>query len=808
MLTSMDSLLHDFRYATRSLAKSPGFTAVAVLTLTLGIGANAAIFTVVNSVLLDPSPFPEAQRLLWILGQSSLAQRAAISPPDFIDYRDRNTSLNHLGALAYPFLQPHSWVLSNGAQQLRGTMVTADFFETLGAQPILGRTFTRGDERETQPHVAIVSHHLWEQALGADGAIIGKTVRMDSSSLTIVGVMPASFDFPPGADFWYPAPMLARGMQNRLARFLRPVGLLRQGVTMAAAEADLNTVAAYLAETYPEANKGWNLSLQPMQEALVGGVRSGLLILLGAAAFILLIACVNIANLLLARNQLRLKELAIRTAIGAGRLRLLRQLLTESMLLALLGGALALPLALWSVDLVRTFGPQTLPRLSEIRVDWHVLVFTALVSTLTAVGFGLAPGWLATSGVSLQPNLMEGGRTGVSRSRHRVGAGLMIGEISLALCLLIASALLIQSLWRTVSTFPGFSSTGVITTHISLPITSYADPVRSGAFFDRVLAKIQALPGVQAVGGVSELPLKGESNDNWFRIAEHPIANPGDKLNADWRFATPGYFSAIGIPLLRGRLFAALQQRSSSRVVIVDEPFVRRYFPADSPLGKHLLIPGPDGAFLQYEIIGVVGGLRHDALRLSPQPTMYLPYSERIDSHVVVRVAGEPTRLASLIRQIVATEDREVASSAFETMDDVVSASASGDRFSAWLFGLFAGLALMLAAAGVFGVFSHIVTQQTREIGVRLALGASPRKVMRAVLGRGTRAAVTGVSLGAVAALFLVRALASQLYGIRSRDPITFTGSALLLLAVALVAIYVPARRAASVDPIRALRYE
>ena len=804
----MSTLLQDLRYGLRMLAKNPGFTVVAVLTLALGIGANTAIFSVVNAVLLNSLPFANADRLVWAWGRFSQFPRADVSPPDFVDYRDQNRSFARLGAFV-PFRQAHNWSLNGSAQQVQGTMVTADFFETLGAQPPLGRSFTRADEQESEPRVAILNYRFWKQVYGGDPSVIGKTARLDSTLITVIGVMPASFDFPTKTDFWFPAPLRAGDMQHRVSHFFRAIGLLKPGVSLAAAQADVDSVATHLAEVYPASDKGWGLFLQPMHDAMVGSVRGPLLVLLGAAGLVLLIACVNIANLSLARNVARAREFAIRTAIGAARSRLLRQLLTESGLLALLAGVVALPLAAWGIDVVRTFGPERLPRLSEVGLDGRVLAFTTLISALTAIAFGLAPAWLATK-ASLRQDLQEGGRTGPGRRRHAVGTALIVTEISLSLCLLIAAALLLQSLWRTLHTPPGFSPRGIVTTYLSLPGGTYRDFARRLSYFDHLSLEVQGLPGVQAVGCISEMPLNDEHDDNFFRIAGHPAANPDEKLDADFRVATSGYFKAMDIPLLRGRFFSEHDRQGLPGVVIVDEPFARRFFPGEDPVGKHLLVYEGRPEFVDREIIGIVGGVRKYALQLPPQPTMYLPNGQSawFALHLVIRSSADPGALAEPIRRLVSRQDSNVAVSEFETMDELVARSASSDRFNALLFGFFAGLALSLAAAGVYGVFSHIITQQTHEIGVRMALGARPWQVMGVILARGTRLAVIGVSLGALAAFFLTRILASQLYGVDARDPATFAGTALLLITVSLAACYVPARRAARVDPIEALRYE
>ena len=799
----------DLRFAARQLRRSAGFTASAVLTLALGIGANSAIFSVVNSVLLNPLPYPHAERLVWIWGHTPAgATTAALSPPDFRDYRDWNRVFQYLGAFS-PFVGMRNWSSGGAARQLQSAMVTGDFFQALGNRPLLGRNFTREDEQTSDPHVVLLSYRVWQQAYGGDPAIVGQTARIDSTPVTIIGVMPASFDFPRDTDFWFPTPMLARGLQQRLSHNLRAVGLLQPGATIAQAQADLDSVATRLGDQYPATDKGWGLLLQPMRDAIVGPAGPVLWMLLGAVALVLLIACVNIANLLLARYGARQREISIRTAIGAGRFRILRQLITENLLLALLAGSLALAIAIWGVDLVRSHGPATLPRLKEVRLDGTVLAFTAVVSALTAILFGLVPAWLATAAPPVS-GLREGRRAGSGRSRHFLGETLVIGETALALCLLVGAGLLLTSLSRTLHAPPGFSPEGVLSTSLMIPQATYKDGPSRIRFVNQLSDSVRALPGVEAFGGISELPLNNEHNDTLFRVAEHPGSKPGDLNDADFRVPTLGYFETIGIPLLRGRLFEERDGPRSPRVVVVDEPFVRRYFPGEDPVGKHLSVYSGAAGYLPSEIIGVVAGIRNDSLQIPPRPTMYFAYAQADSDHLhlLVRTAGDPESLAGPIRRLVAAQDPDVALSAFQTLNHLVGESVSGDRFNTVLLGLFAALALLLAMAGVYGVFSYLVSQQTHEIGVRMALGAEPGRMLRLILRRGALLAVAGVCLGAVAASFLVRVLANQLYEVKPRDPAVFAAAALVLVAVALAACWIPARRAMRVDPLVALRCE
>jgi putative ABC transport system permease protein len=792
----------DLRYAFRQLRRQPGFTATAVLTLALGIGANSAIFSVVNSVLLNPLPYPHADRLFWAWGRFKLGDHAGVSPADFIEYRDRNRSFQSFGAYFVLGGMPRNWSMRGEAHQLQGAMVMAGFFEALGQAPVMGRSFTKADEQVTQPQAAILSYHMWQERYGGDPGVVGTTARLDSSPVTIVGVMPASLEFPAKADFWFPTPLLAEGTMNRNHHMLRGIGLLQPGISMAQGQADLDGIAGGLALQFPQSNTGWGLRLERMRDAMVGPARPVLLMLVGAVSLVLLIACVNLANLLLARYGSRQRELAIRTAIGAGRSRLLGQLITENLVLALIAGVAALALAYWGVALVRNFGPRKIPRLDEIRLDGRVLAFTAAVAALTTLLFGLGPAWLAAVRGS-SAAMREGSRAGAGRHRHSLGAVLVVGETALSLCLLIAAGLLMESLYHTLHAPPGFSPQGLITTQILLPYATYPDLPSRARFVERFTDAVRALPGVTGVGIVSELPLHNEYNDTFFTIAEHPPRDPRHKEDADFRTTNLGYFQAMHIPLLRGRFF---QERELTRplVALVDEPFAKRYFPDEDPLGKHVILGQP------CEIIGIVGGVRAHSLQLPPRPTIYLPFDQNgSDSfHILARSAGDAGSLAGPIRGIAAAQDPDVALSSFLRMEDVVSQSAAVERFDAILLAIFAGLALALAVAGVYGVFSYIVAQQTHEMGVRMALGARPEQMLRLVLGRGALLAGAGAAMGLAAALFLVRIPAGQLYGVGPRDTLTFGGAALVLIAVAVLACAIPARRAMRVDPLVALRYE
>ncbi len=779
-----DRIAQDLRYAARQLRANPGFTAAAVLTLALGIGANSAIFSVVNAVLLNPLPYREPDRLVVGTGRTPSGHtRAAVSPPDFRDFRDRNRSFEHLAATFVMGAQPNNLSLNGEALQLKGAMVTAGFSEALGFSPIAGRSLTRDDEQVKNPQVIVLSHHAWQQFFGGDQGVIGRAARIDGLPVTIVGVMPPGLDVPKRADFWYPSPMLA--MQRRFTHFLLVYGRLRPGVTSADAQRDIDAVAAQLGVEFPNTNKGWSMHLRPMVETVVGTVRPVLWTLLGAVGLVVLIACVNIANLLLARYGARQRELAIRTAIGASRGRIVRQLLTENLMLAAVAGGVATAIAYGGIDLLRAFAPAALPRVQEVRLDGRVALFTAGVSLLTALCFGLVPAFLATT-VRRFPK------------RHRLGGVLVVAETALSICLLIGAALLVQSVLRTLRTSPGFRAEGVLSTKLMLATSG-------PSVIERLLAEVRGLPGVAAAGAVSEMPMHQEFNDAPFEIVEHPPKPQQQRDDEDFRRVSEGYFEAMSIPVLRGRAFTDRDRANSPKVVVVDEPFARTYFKDEEAVGKHLKF-----ADRVFEIVGVVGGVRNHALRTTPRPTYYLPFSQDPPDavHVVIRTTMDPASIAAASRRILRQADHDVAVGNIESLDSFLADTVAADRFNSILLSLFAALALALAVAGVYGVFSYVVAQQTREIGVRMALGARPAQMMRRILANAGSLAAAGSLIGMVGAYFLMAILARELYGIEPRDPATFAASAAALIVVALCASALPARRAMRIDPVTALRCE
>jgi putative ABC transport system permease protein len=801
----MGTLLQDIRYGLRALRKSPGFTAIAVLTLALGIGANAALFSVVDAVLIRPLAFKNPSRLVWAWGSCPLCSQAAVSPSDFLDYRAQSQSFEHYGAMAGGD-SLFNLAGNDKPIQVKGSMVTAGFFESLGIQPRYGRAFDLSDEKTTDPEVVILSHHLWRDRFGSDPNVIGKSIILDDKSRTVVGVLAKDIPLLTQADLWFPAPFQNSGMQSRRSHFLRPIGLLKHGVTVSQAQAEMDTIAARLSKQYPDTNTEWSLKLESLQSVLVGNVQPALLVLLAVVGFVLLIACANVASLVLARNTSRQREISIRTALGAGRSRLVRQLLTESVLLALAGGAAGILLANAGVGVLKQLDPQSLPRLDEVNVSGVVLAFTFGIAILTGLVFGLGPAFKA-SRRDLTQSLKEGGASGDSRSKHRTHNALVVAEVALSFVVLIASGLLLNSFWRLMRVHLGFDPANVLTTEVSLVSPKYDDPHKREAFFHGLEDRIRSAPGAGSAGFISELPLSGQADDTFFFIAERPPANPNDNHDADIRVVDGDYFGAMRIPLLSGRAFDRQDSSEDRKVVIVNEPFVKKYFPSENPIGKHLKIYEGKPEFSAREIVGIVGGNKHFALQESLRPQMFTPGSFT-KMNVVVRSAGDPGILTTAVRRAIRGIDTDEATSAFRTMDDVVSTSAAGDRFNTLLLGAFAVIALLLTAAGIFGLLSYLVTQRTREIGLRMALGAQRTDVLRVIVGHGLRLALLGLCIGVAGALVVTRWMSSVLFGVKPTDPLTFVVVAVVLGTVAFLASYVPARRAMRVDPIVALRYE
>ncbi len=800
-------LLQDIRYGVRSLAARPAFTLVAVMALALGIGANTAVFSVFRGVLLNPLPYPHADRLVWLWpadARTGQAYGGAISPPDFVDYRKQSKSFENLSA----FMSLDLTLNGAQAERVEAAGVSAGFFETLGIRPALGRSFQSDDEQVGWPQVAILSDALWRRHFGADPRVIGQKISLDGKNVTVAGVMPPGFEFPKGAQLWEPMPFRYEEMTVRRAHFLRVVGRLKPRVSIQRADQEMKAICAGLAKVYPDSDRYSSSQLVSLLEQMVGNLRPTLMLLMFAAGFVVLIACANVAHLQLARAAARQKEIAIRSSLGASAGRVLRQLLTESVLLALLGGTLGAVLALFGLKALVALHPANLPRLEELRPDAWMFAFTAAVSILTGLLFGIAPGVRAAR-PDLVDTLKDGGRGGsAGGAHHRLHNILVTAEVAFAVLLLAGAGLLVRSFQRLEDVNPGFDPTGALTMQIALPMRPGASDHSDADFHRALLERVAGLPGVEAAGLVSELPLSGQGNDTVFTIDGRPVPKPSERPDADDRTITPGYFEAMRIPLLKGRYFTGADRDGGTNVVIVSRAFAGQYFPGQEAVGQHLAID--HGFPFHCEIVGVVGDVHHRSLASRPRPTMYTPDAQAYmrSGTLVIRGQTKVLGMAAAVRREVAALNRDVPVFGIQTMHELVFDSVGEPRFRTLLLAVFAAVALLLAAAGIYGVMAYSVTLRMHEIGIRLALGADTRAVLRLVVGGGMRWAAAGVAVGLAAAFGLTRLMSAMLYEVRPTDPVSFATVPLILLGVAFLACYLPARRATRLDAILALRHE
>jgi putative ABC transport system permease protein len=803
---TMNTVWHDLRYGARMLMKKPGFTLIAVMTLALGIGANTAIFSIVNAVLLKSLPFAEPDRLIRLF--ESNPQRGwpefSASAPNFKDWQRQQSVFEQLAAL-----ELWAFNLTEGEpERVAGTRVTANLFPLLGVTPALGRSFLREEEQAGRHRVVMLSHGLWQRRFGGNPDLLGKTIQLSGEGHTVVGIMPPNFQLTGNANVWVPLvldPATEPWRANRANHNLLVIGRLKPGVSFAQAQAHMDGIARQLEQQYPASNAGWGIRLRTVYDWIIPeNVQTALLVLLGAVGFVLLIACANVANLFLARATLRQREVAIRSALGASRRRVVQQFLTESGVLALLGGGAGVLLAMWGVDVLVTRAPINIPRLTEAAVDRRVLVFSLGVSLLTSLLFGFVPA-LQASRPNLSEAFKEGGRTSPSGARHRVRSVLVVAEIALALVLLVGAGLLIQSFVRLQNVSLGFNPENVLTLQMALPTAQYREPEKRTAFYAQLVERLRSLPGVMGAAAISQVPFQG---GNWaMEVAiEGREASPQEALSADARAVTPNYFRTMGIPLLQGRDFTEHDGPDSTNMIISEE-MARRFWPNENPIGKRFR-PGVRNPWMT--VVGVVGNVRNLSLNQDPRPAFYFSSAQLgFDAMaIVVRAAGNPENLIAAVRGEVAVLDKALPISAVRTMQTILSTAAGQSRFQTMLLGLFAALALILATVGVFGVISYSVSQRTHEIGIRVALGAGRRDVLRLVVGQGMILAVIGVAIGVAGALALTRVMKGLLYGVSPTDPTTFALISLLLTGVALLASYIPARRATKVDPMVALRYE
>jgi len=801
----IEDLWQDFRFSLRSLLKRPGFTAIALLALALGIGANTAIFSLVNAVILQPLPYRDPDRLISVYGTRNRSTQGSVGPTDFLDYRSQNKTFEQFAASGSMML-PMNLTGSGEPERLNASIITGNYFYTFGVRPALGRGFSLENEKTGQDHVTVLSHAFWQTRFGGDPNIVNKTINLDGKAYEVLGVMPAEVVLPQPAQLWVPINFDADPeMKMRNARFLRGIGRLKEGVTLDQAQTDTDLIAAQLEQQYPDSNTGWSLRLIPLREILVGGSRTMLFILFGAVGFVLLIACANVANLLLVRAAARQKEIAMRTALGASRLRIIRQMITESLLLAIFGGALGALLAVAGVKLLVSLGEDNIPRTANVKIDATVLAFTLLISLATGLLFGLAPA-IRTMKENLVDALKDGIRGGSEATvKNRTRSLLVVFESAIAVMLLIAAGLLIRSLVALQNVDPGFDPNNVLTLRVDLPRQKYNTPEKASNFFEQLETRVAGLPGVEAVGLITDLPLSGEARDMPYRVEGRPATS--DIAFVDFRRVNKNYFSAMRIPLRRGRNFTEQEVRQSDKAIVVSQAFVDSVFPNEEALGKRLIIwSGIRNE--PYEIIGIVGDTRYQSLQGEPSATMYVPTREPLFVNLVIRTQGDPLSLVGGVRKEVNALDPDQPIAAIRPMTEWVAMSAAGARYRTTLLGLFALLAMILAATGIYGVMSYSVAQRTQEIGVRMALGARPLDVLKLVVRQGMMLALIGVIVGLAGALALTRVMSSLLFGVTERDPITFVAVAALLIVVAFISCFVPAHRATKVDPLVALRYE
>ena len=817
----METLFQDLRYGLRVLARSRGFTVVAVATLALGIGANTALFSVINGVLLSPLPFPQPDQLVTLHENKPNFEGGSVSYPNFRDWQKDNRTFSSIG-----LARPSQFILTGvgEAEQVSGEFVSSDFFTALGVKPVIGRTFAEDEERVGAGTVALISAGLWRRKFSSAPDILGKNITLDARDYTIVGVIPADFhlDIPGFGDSQVYTPI---GQWNNPLLLKRGAGLgfhgigrLKPGVTIEQARADMEGVTRNLAEAFPDTDKGITAKLTPLKDQMIGHVRPLLLVLLAAVGFVLLIACVNVANLMLARAASRTREFAVRAALGASQARVVRQLLTESILLALAGGGLGLYLASWGTRAALGVLPAALPRGEQVGVDLHVLIFTAGISLLAGIFFGLTPA-LKSSQPDLHETLKQGGR-GTSGNRQRMQSVFVVAEIALALVLLIGAGLTIRSLAKLWGVDPGFNPHNVLTFGLSLPPTMmHAKPDAIRAAFREFDEKFGSAPGIQAVSQTwGAIPFSGDDEQLFWLEGQPKPANENDMNWALDYIVEPSYLKAMDIPLLRGRFFSVQDDEHAPLVVVVDEVFAQKYFPNQNPIGKRINLALSSQLA---EIVGVVGHVNQWGLATDDQQSLrsglYIPCMQMPDnfiamtpsaSAVVLRSEGNSAGLLDSLRQISAQMSNQQVIFGVQTMDSLISDSVATRRFSMILLAVFAVLALLLASVGIYGVVSYVVGQRTNEIGIRMALGAHQWDILLLILGRGGKLVGLGVAIGLAAAFGLTRLMASLLYGIAATDPPTFAGVAVLLTLVALAACYIPARRAGKVDPMVALRYE
>jgi putative ABC transport system permease protein len=808
-LTFIESLWQDVRCGLRMLRKNAGFSAVAILTLALGIGANTAIFSVIHGVLLSPLPYNDPDRIVLVLESNPTRgfPQFSVSPPNYIDWKKDSTSFEQIASIARG-----DFNYTGGAEpeRISGARVASSFFAVMGVTPTMGRTFLPEDDVVGKAGVVVLGYGLWTRRFGSDPQVLGKSLTLDGQSYRVVGVMQDGFQFPRGVDLWLPSEFDADALSPgaRGAHYLRVMARLKPGVSVDKAQSEMVAISKRLEQQYPKTNTGWTAKLLTLNEATVGNVRPTLLVLFGAVGFLLLIACANVANLLLARATARQREIAIRFSLGASRLRIARQLLTESILLSGIATGAGLLLAEWAIRALRTLPPSNLPRAANIGLDLPVLGFAAGVAVLTGLLFGFAPALQITRGAPSE-TLKEGGRT-ASAGRQGVRSALVVLETTLALVLLVGSGLLLKSFLRLQTVDPGFQYKNIATADVSLPRSKYSTDAQERQFFSQVLERIQSVQGVKEVAASSGNPMEGSNLSFSFATKDLEALSPSDQPSAGYYVVSPNYFHTLGIPLLLGRFFTPEDSAGRPRVAIISQTIAQRFFHNKNPIGQTIKIGVGAAVPVAREIVGVVGDVKDDGLGEAATMAAYEPYTQMAwsDMTLFVRSNSDPSQMASMLRSQVTSVDKDQPVADISTGDQLMAQAVAQPQLRTTLLSLFAGLALILASLGIYGVMSNTVAQRTHEIGVRMALGAGQSSVLRLVLSNGVRLTLLGIAFGSAGAFALTRLMKSFLFHVTPTDPATFVEVALFLFLVALLASYIPARRATRVDPVIALRYE
>ena len=813
----MENLFRDIRYSARSLRKRSAFSLLVVLILALAIAANSSIFSIVNAVILKPLSFKEPNQLVWIWAARKNVSRAFFSIPNFIDTRDENQTLAEVAPFA---IWPANLTGQGDAERLQGIRISANAMQVLGVEAAAGRVLVPDDDNPNNTRVVVLSYGLWQRRFGGTKEVLGKTLTLNNDSYTIIGVLPSGFVIPNAeTEIMVPLRMDQDPRRNeRGSNFLRLVARLKPGVTPAQAEIDLAAITNRLRELYP--NENGNIAsprVLKLQDEVVGGYREGLWLILAAVVVVLLIACANLASFQLARAASQHKEMAIRAALGAKRKILMRQVLTESMLLAIIGGGLGLLLSFWAKDLLLALSPADFPRASAVSIDGRVLLFSLLVTLFAGLALGLAPAIQHTRS-DLNSDLKEGGRDTLVQTRNRVRSMFIVSEIALSLILLVAAGLLLKSFGRLREVNPGFDANHVLAVRLSLPAARYSNAASVKTFYDKIAPRITALPGVEAVSAASALPLSGLIARTTFTISGRASVSPSETPFAQHRWVGPGYFETMKIPILSGRDITDSDDDRAVGVIIIDQALQRQYFGAADPLGAHILINMGDGnPPREYEVVGIVADVKHMGLTDDPIPTLFGPLPQAPKSAVpfvannlslVVRTGIDPEALASTVRRELRSVDVDIATAGVRPMHQFLAASVAARRFNMQLLGVFAATALLLAAAGLYAVIAYLVAQRTREIGIRLALGAAPRDILQLMMGQGLKLTLIGMAIGFVGAIAVTRLMRSLLFSVAPNDVMTFGTASVVLIVVALLACFIPARRATKVDPLVALRYE